>query len=242
MFYFEDYELHLKQLPMKDNFQKEDLMTDSFLFAKDNNVEVFWAPFEYLNTEAKVMIVGITPGWTQMQLAFQYVRKHIDAENREKVLINAKKQASFGGKGIRKNLIEMLDGIELNEALHIKTCADLYDEKNHFLHSTSTLRYPVFINKKNYTGSSPSMLKRPFLLKMIQDLFVPEVNKVPNAMIIPAGKAVSEVLRYLFAEGKIRHQTILYNFPHPSGANGHRKRQFEDKKEDFKATVKKHFS
>lgn len=242
MFYFNKYEQSILHLPIKETYLKDDLMTDHFLYAQDNKLEVFWAPFEYINKDAKVIILGITPGWTQMQLAYNYVRKNIGIEKKEIMFRNAKKQASFGGKGIRKNLIEMLDGIQLNEHLNIKTCAELYRDMNHLLHSASTLRYPVFINKKNYTGSNPSMLKHPLLLRIIHDLLVPELSDIKDAVIIPAGKAVSEVLHYLVREGKIHNNTILFNFPHPSGANGHRKKQYEEKKEWFKEKLKEHFN
>ncbi|WP_216830829.1 uracil-DNA glycosylase family protein [Alkalihalobacterium elongatum] len=237
MFFFKNYEHSLLQLPIKETYEKADLMTNHFLYAQDVHIDVFWAPFEYINKEAKVIILGITPGWTQMQLAYNYVRKNIGLEEQKVMLRNAKKQASFGGKGIRKNLIEMLDGIELNQHLNINSCAELYGDMNHLLHSSSTLRYPVFIKKKNYTGSSPSMLRHHLLLQMIHELLVPELNEVKDAVIIPAGKAVSDVLRYLKVEGKIHHKTILFDFPHPSGANGHRKKQFEERKEWFKATL-----
>ncbi|QOR67048.1 hypothetical protein IM538_02420 [Cytobacillus suaedae] len=242
MFFFTNYEQSILQLPKKETYLKEDLMTEQFLYSKDNKLEVYWAPFEYINKEAKVIMLGITPGWTQMQLAFNYVRKNIGVENKETLLRNAKKQASFGGKGIRRNLIEMLDGIELNTHLNITTCAELYEDSNHLLHSSSTLRYPVFINKKNYTGSNPSMLKHPLLLQMIDGLLVPELREVKDAVIIPAGKAVSEVVRYLVEEGKIQNKTILFDFPHPSGANGHRKKQYEEKKEYFIEKLKDHFN
>ncbi|MCP6646379.1 hypothetical protein NL493_29975, partial [Klebsiella pneumoniae] len=59
------------------------------------------------------------------------------------------------------------------------------------------------------------------------------LNRMKGAVIIPTGKAVSEVLRYLVDEKKISHKTILFDFPHPSGANGHRKKQYEENKEKF---------
>ncbi|WP_078550172.1 uracil-DNA glycosylase family protein [Litchfieldia alkalitelluris] len=238
MFYFKHYEQALLQLPFKETYEKEELMTTDFLFVKDDKLEIYWAPFEFINRNAKVIILGITPGWTQMQLAYRYVRKNIETEDRQQMLCNAKKQASFGGRGIRKNLIEMLDGIELNKHLNIGSCAELYEDKNYLLHSSSTLRYPVFIQKKNYTGTNPSMLKHPLLIRMIDEILVPELNVVKDAIIIPAGKSVSEVLRCLTSEGRIHHQKILFDFPHPSGANGHRKKQFEEKKECFKEMLR----
>lgn len=241
MFFFENYEQSILKLPIKETYDKEDLMTDEFMYEKDNKLEVFWAPFESINRDAQVIMLGITPGWTQMQLSFNYVRKNIGGEKTEDLLRNAKREASFGGV-IRKNLIDMLDGIELNKHLNINSCAELYGEKNHLLHSASALRYPVFINRKNYTGSSPSMFKHRVLFQMIHELLVPELSEVKEAVIIPAGKAVSEVVRHLTEEGQIRNQTILYNFPHPSGANGHRKKQYEENKGYFKEMLNNHFS
>ena len=48
-----------------------------------------------------------------MELAFNYVRHHIDEEDYEQLISNAKNNASFGGTTMRKNLIDMLDGIGL---------------------------------------------------------------------------------------------------------------------------------
>lgn len=67
MFFYENYEQSILKLPIKETYDKEDLMTDDFLYANDNKLEVFWAPFESINKDAKVIMLGITPGWTQMQ-------------------------------------------------------------------------------------------------------------------------------------------------------------------------------
>lgn len=234
-----NYEQKLLQLPLKATYEKEDLMTEDFLHSKDNKIEIYWAPFDYINKEAKVIILGITPGWTQMELAFNYVRHHIHEENHEQMLCNAKKQASFGGTVMRRNLIEMLDGIELNKFLKIDSCNELFSEKHSLLHTTSVLRYPVFIEKENYTGSNPKLLSNKLFLKMIEELLVPELNSIENAVIIPAGKAVSDVLEYLVNQNKISHQTILFHFPHPSGANANRIKQYESNKDYFKEQLHK---
>lgn len=232
--YFKNYENYLRNLPLKDVYGKEDLLTEEFLYAKDGKVEVYWAPFEYINKDAKVIILGITPGWTQMELAFNYVLHHIDEEDYEQLISNAKNNASFGGTTMRKNLIDMLDGIELNKFLNISSCKQLFHEKQSLLHTSSVLRYPVFIDGENYSGSSPKIYSQEIFLNMIDELLVPELNQVKNAVIIPTGKVVSDVLKYLVDKGKIEHKTILFNFPHPSGANGHRKEQYENNKNIFK--------
>ena len=45
-------------------------------------------------------------------------------------------------------------------------------------------------------------------------------------MIVPLGKTVSSVLRVLSDEGLIPPSPCLFGFPHPSGANGHRRTEF----------------
>lgn len=52
-----------------------------------------------------------------------------------------------------------------------------------------------------------------------------------NVLIIPLGKAVEEVLEFMIGEGIIKKEHCLLGFPHPSGANGHRKKQFDENKE-----------
>jgi len=232
--FFQSYENSLRALALKNTYKKEDLLTKEFLFEKDGKVEVYWAPFEYINKGAKVIILGITPGFTQMQLAFQYVRHHLDTQNHDDLMNHAKKQASFGGTTMRKNLIDMLDGIGLHTFLDIASCEQLFNEKNFLLYTTSVLRYPVFIEGENYNGSKPKILSQDIFVKIINELLVPELNRLKDAVIVPTGKAVSDVLRYLVEEGKIENQTILFDFPHPSGANGHRKAQYEANKHTFK--------
>ncbi|MCD8508765.1 MAG: hypothetical protein LRY73_01930 [Bacillus sp. (in: Bacteria)] len=169
-----------------------------------------------------------------MELAFNYVRHHITHEVEGHLLSNAKNHASFGGSVMRKNLIDMLDGIGLPTFLQIDSSEQLFHEKSDLLHTTSVLRYPVFVDGENYSGSTPKMLGHDLFLKMIDELLVPELNSLKNAVIVPTGKAVSDVLKYLVDEGKVENETILFNFPHPSGANGHRKSIYAANKELFK--------
>lgn len=61
---------------------------------------------------------------------------------------------------------------------------------------------------------------------------------MPNAFYIPLGKSVEEVLECMVQENILRREQCLFVFPHPSGANGHRKKQLEENKEDLKRKIK----
>ena len=139
---------------------------------------------------------------------------------------------------MRKNLIEMLDELNLNSALQIDSCSKLFEEKENLLHTTSIIPYPVFINSKNYTGSNPKIMDSEILYSYVKKYFYKEVEKLPSALIIPLGKAVEEILEQMIADNLIKREQCLLGFPHPSGANGHRKRQFEENKYKLMNVIK----
>jgi hypothetical protein len=134
---------------------------------------------------------------------------------------SAKLHASFAGS-TRVNLVCMLDALELPRLLRIQSSSDLFGVARSLLHTTSAIRYPVCVGRRNYTGTNPRPAKSPFLMRFARDILALELESVPEAVIVPLGKSVEEVLAVLAAEGQIRPGRWLSGFPHPSGANGHR--------------------
>lgn len=145
----------------------------------------------------------------------------------------------FAGS-MRNNLIMMLDEIGLNKKLNIESCGELFSKSDELLHTTSLIPYPVFIKEKNYTGSNPSILDSDILKSYVEKYFYEEVKILNKALIIPLGKAVEEVLGDMIKKGLISREKCLLGFPHPSGANGHRKRIFEEEKEKLKKQVEEY--
>jgi hypothetical protein len=52
-------------------------LDDKLLLDRDGPVSVYYAPFDYINRDAKIVIAGITPGKTQMLNALREVRKQL---------------------------------------------------------------------------------------------------------------------------------------------------------------------
>lgn len=240
-----DYKEKIKKLPIKDKYIKGEILIEDFLIDKENNIEIYYAPHnEYLNPKAKVFIVGITPGFQQMSTAIATARKELEvSDNIEEIQYKCKVAARFSGS-LRKNIIFMLDGIELNNILNLQSCSQLFDEDDYLLHTISLIPYPVLVKGENYTGHTPKLIKSKFLMKYIYDNFINEfkqLEKSEEILLIPLGKAVEEVLINLKEDGIIKEEQILMGFPHPSGANVNRVTQFEANKENMIKFIKKHF-
>ncbi|MGV3464464.1 MAG: hypothetical protein ACO1OT_04125 [Heyndrickxia sp.] len=224
---------------LKD-LNEETLRSKNFLLEKDEvkKIEVYYAPFDYINKEARVVIVGITPGWYQMKQAFSAVKSVNPEWPDEEILHEVKKKASFSGP-MRRNLITMLDELHLHNHLGLSSASELFGKANYFVHTVSILSYPVFYKGKNYNGSTPNMLKTELLKKYILQHFTKEIMELDNPLIIPLGVNVSRVLMYLAENRYIDQQLILRGFPHPSGGNGHRHKQFAENKEGMKQQIER---
>ena len=150
----------------------------------------------------------------------------------EDIKYDCKVAGRFSGI-LRKNIISMLDEINLNKSLNINSCDELFKEKDYLLHTTSLIPYPVFFKGNNYTGHSPKLMKSEFLMKYVYENLIENIEKLGDVLIIPLGKAVEEVLDDLVNKNIIEKDQILRGFPHPSGANAHRLTQLRDNKENM---------
>lgn len=132
-----------------------------------------------------------------------------------------KKEGAFSGK-LRENLVKLLDCIGINEKLNISSASSLFDEDSHLIHTTSVLRQPVFVKGKDYSGSTPDMLKHPLMQEQIELYLKEEIRQLPDAIYIPLGNKVAKVFEVLIKEGLLNERQVLAGLPHPSGANAGR--------------------
>ncbi|MDF2959893.1 MAG: hypothetical protein K0S39_1628 [Paenibacillus sp.] len=237
------YANKINRLPSHVPLTKEDLLTPDFLLYKQDDLEMYYSPHnEYINKNSKVIVLGITPGWTQMELAYRQARNDIQAGlPLHEIARRSKQTARFAGS-MRRNLIAMLDQIELNKALALSSCTSLFDDQNCLLHTTSIIKYPAFYKGRNYSGHNPRLEKSALLSDFVGKTFHTEINQLTNPFIIPLGKTVEDTLKLLISKGKLELQQCLFGFPHPSGANGHRHKQLERNLPSLKQQVREFFS
>ena len=193
-----DYKEVIKLLPSKNKYTKDDLLIPELLINKQNQISIYYAPHnEYINKKAKIFIVGITPGFEQMSTAIAEAKEGLEkGEELEKIQYKCKVAARFSGS-LRKNMIMMLDEIGLNDKLDLKSCEELFGERDDLLHTVSLIPYPVFVKNQNYTGHTPKLIKNEFLMKYVMKNFISEINSLDNRqdiIVIPLGRAVEEVL------------------------------------------------
>lgn len=212
-----------------------DLMADvtlggRLLLNQSEELTVCYAPFDYIQRSARLVIVGITPGAQQARNALIEARRRLLAGcDHETALRAAKVFASFSGP-MRANLIAMLDHIRLNQWLGVTSTTELWNARTDLVHFTSALRYPVYLKGKNYSGS-PSMTAIPVLRELLVRCLGEEVEALPHAVWVPLGPKATEGLVCLVQQGLLPPERVLVGLPHPSGANAERIAYFLGRKE-----------
>lgn len=210
---------------------------ESLQMSKDGNLSVSYIPFDYVNPQARIVLVGITPGFTQMLNALKEAQKQLVAGADHATALQASKRTGAFSGAMRPNLVAMLDHLGINDWLNIKTSDALFGNSSGLVHTTSVLRHPVFVGNENYNGT-PNMTKHPMLRRLLLDHFAKEASILKKAIFIPLGPKVSEALAWLAAEGAIDSSRVFNGMPHPSGANAERIAYFLGKKAKKDLSVK----
>lgn len=174
----------------------------------DNEIEFRASGFGYVNPEALIVLVGITPGNTQLR------GSRCGKTSRE-----VKRENAFAG-GMRKNLVRMLDYIGVNKLLGIISCESFWDEDFDKVEMTSLLKNATYYKGKMFNRASDILRSRK-LTRAFNNGFRKDCSRYSKAVLfIAMGGDVGKVLSYMVSKGNISVPVVAV--PHPSGANAGR--------------------
>lgn len=169
--------------------------------------------FDYVNKYAEVMILGITPGPNQA----------VDVEDAKRLSKKElKRKYAFSGTLMRKNLIDELNYILLNEFLKIKDCKSLWEDDFSRVEMTSLLKNAVYENNESKTpfNETQKINNNEQLKNEFENGFKNDCKKYKNLIIIIAlGKKIKIIIDELQEEGIIDKSVKILSIPHPSGGN-----------------------
>jgi hypothetical protein len=220
------------------NYETNTPFVPSLHIANDGDLDVYFSPFEHVNRNAKIVLVGMSPGGTQAKNANVAAQNALkDGKSLDQAGKIAKETGSFSG-ALRNNLVALLDNIGVSEKIGIESAISLFNENSTLLHSTSVFRYPTLLKGKPIS-SAKNGLKQPLLKDMIDTCLAEECKLLgKDTLYVPLGQGVGEVLLYLAERGVISSSQILIGLPHPSGANAERISYFLGRKERSKLSTK----
>lgn len=187
--------------------------------ASEGRLSTYYAPTEWINPKAKLVIVGITPGPTQAANALKAARAQLLAGASEQdTLRMAKLTGGFSGP-LRKNLVDMLDHVGIHAWAGVRGCDELFSARSDLVQLASVLPYTVVVDGDKPYNGTPKLLRSPMLKSLLMERFLPSVQAIPNAKLLALGDVPFEALNWLADQGYIDGKRILGRMPHPGGAN-----------------------
>lgn len=181
-----------------------------------------YIPFEHVSHQARLVIVGITPGMNQLRLAYEAAQQGLNANwGDEKILEYIKKQGAFGGSAMRPNLLKMLRYFDFERLLSIGDVTSLWGSNAHLLHTTSVVPHAAFKAGRMFAGSFGEVMRSGLLKKCFEESFIPTLAKLPkDAMYVGLGPCPLEALKWSADQGLINRDQVLGAFCHPSSSGG----------------------
>ena len=192
------------------------------LMASDSRDELFYIPFEWTNRQARLVIVGISPGSNQLQLAYRAASSKIKVGlTDEAVLKAAKVHGAFGSPTMRPNLIKMLDHFDFPQLLGIEKSEDLWGRHADIFMGTSVVPHAAFRNGKPFAQSFDDVLKSPIFKESFERDFVSSLADIPStAKFVALGRTPLDALTWCARNGHIDSDQVMGAFAHPSTNGG----------------------
>lgn len=193
---------------------------------RDRKYLLRYIPFEHVNTQAKLVIVGITPGRTQLELAYQAVQDLRRAGRPDdEILHEVKKIGAFGGPSMKPNLLKIMNHFHFGEFLGVRDVTSLWDDHANLLHATSVVPHAAFRisggREKMFAGSFEEVMKSSLLRECFMDGFVRPLCEVnPDALYVGLGRCPESALQWCVEQGYLRQGQVLGAFCHPSTSGG----------------------
>lgn len=125
---------------------------------------------------------------------------------------------------MRPNIVATLNRLRYNERLDLSCSSSLWTTHDHLVQFCSLLKFPVFVDGKDYNGKPPP-LKDVDLTRMLNEQFLKDLQALPrDAMLVPLGDTVLDTVLSLKEQGGVPQDLMTFEGkpiapPHPSGAN-----------------------
>lgn len=193
----------------------ESPLPSSLLLAEDGPIQTFYAPFDPINLQARVVLVGLTPDPQQARDAINAAGRHLRAGMPASEAAMAAKAAASFFAARRAALTARLDELGLARDLGLDSCETLFAEHQDLIQVTSILRYPVLVAGAGYTGT-PNPFRCAMLRRQFDRYFTREALELARALFVPLTPLVHQALQILVTDGVLDEQQVLGG-PLPEG-------------------------
>jgi hypothetical protein len=221
---------YLKLVSRLSNEGTKAVSADPIIIDEDPRYRVQYIPFEYVNIDARLVMVGITPGNNQIDGTYATLNQRATSgEAKEDILRAIKRDNSFGGKGMKPNLRKMMRHFKFEKFVGVSDVEELWGKSHHLFQASSVVPNAAFKSAKKdgvqvwkmFPGSFEEVMGVQMLRQQFENAFAPSVRSMnPQALYVGLEPTPNDALQYCVDKGYIRQDQFLGSLAHPSSSNG----------------------
>lgn len=187
----------------------------------EGDYRAFFAPFDWINDEADIVIVGVTPGKQQALEALLSFRAALaGGASLDEAAHRAKSAASFKG-GMRTLGARLMDHFDLHRLFGLTSTLDLFGSAAHRAHYTSALRLSSAEEIRQLCRRQ-AHYSPPLHAAYDRGESCGRLAMLPKAWLVPFGPNALRALEHLAAIGHLDGDRILGGLLHPGGQQWNR--------------------
>jgi hypothetical protein len=188
----------------------------------DGRYSLECVPFEHVNVEARLVIVGITPGPIQRDQGYEEAGRLLrQGLPDDEILRRVKKLAAFGGPTMRPNLERMIDALDIMTLVGGGRATGLWEARAHLFHATSVVPHAAFDKGKPFAGSFEEIRRVEVLRRRFERDFLPTLRHLRrDTYFTGLGPTPAGALSFVANAGLIDGSRILGWLAHPSKSGG----------------------
>ncbi|ASL43980.1 hypothetical protein bAD24_I10840 [Burkholderia sp. AD24] len=180
---------------------------------RGGDLVVYYAPLEWVNATAKLVLVDATPWKAQADFALTEANHALlEGAPVPEVLRRANLAAAFA-RVTRERVVTLLDHIGVHQWLGLSSSADLFGEASDLVQMTSVLQYPVFNNGENFRGGWHP--ERPDASPADEGPLRKDGQSHARSGLYPGGRERIERRRVADQGRILSKERVLHGLPHP---------------------------
>jgi hypothetical protein len=223
---FSAFRERLAQLP-PGWFERPALCNAAFRLCRCGPLEAFYAPLDWVNRGARLVLLGAAPGWHEMETAFRIVRAGLAAPDNDLAVLRRARLAARPPSTQRQRVLWLLRAAEAGmPALGGAPVTALFEQESALVHWTWVARFPVFVRGRNYSGRDPSILLSPLMRAFVTDALAGELAAIPEALVVPIGAPAADALWLLVQTGMLERDRLGPPLPDPTQWTGEQLRRW----------------
>lgn len=192
------------------------------LIAHEGDAQLFFVPFEHVNRHARLVLVGISPGPTQVRKAYRDLPGLLRGDMALDA-VSAELKRRYAFDGMREKIAAVLNWevLRLAEKIGAESGSSIWGADFPLIQPTSLIPQSAYLRGRYVNAPFDELMDVPVFRKCFEEGFAAQLRVMSGrALFLAFGPTPWAALKHCVDRGLIKDEQLLGYTPHPSNSAG----------------------